>query len=117
MSYDVTALFTSVPVDQALKVITNFKEYLTMPARSEIDVDQLIQLLKCYLTTTYFVCCAEFYQQVHGAAMCSPVSPIVANLYMEHFESIILYTAPRPRSPWFRFVDDTFVLKIETRLK
>ena len=32
--------------------------------------------------------------------MGSPVSPIVANLYMEHFESIALSTAARPPSLW-----------------
>ena len=36
------------------------------------------------------------------------VSPIVANLYMEHFEQQALSTTPVPPSIWFRNVDDTF---------
>ena len=112
VSYDVKALFTSVPVDQALNVIEcKLRQDLTLPDRSELNGDQLIQLLEYCLTTTYFVYGGEFYQQVHGAAMGSPVSPIVANLYMEHFESIALSTAPRPPSLWFRY--DTFVLTYE----
>ena len=42
--------------------------------------------------------------------MGSPVSPIVANLYMEHFEREALQSAPTPRH-WFRYVDDTFVIQ------
>ena len=43
--------------------------------------------------------------------MGSPVSPIIANLYMENFESQALenYTGDKP-SIWYRYVDDTFVI-------
>ena len=37
------------------------------------------------------------------------VSPIVANLHMEHFRSTALSTAPRSPSLWFHYVDTTFV--------
>ena len=42
--------------------------------------------------------------------MGSPVSPIVANLYMEHFERKALRSAVNPQL-WFRFVDDTWFIQ------
>ena len=41
-----------------------------------------------------------------------PVSPIVANLYVEDFEKKAFHTASTPKC-WFRFVDDTFVIQQE----
>ena len=43
----------------------------------------------------------------------SPVSPIVANLYMEFLEQKALRIAPNPPRFWHRFVDDTFVIHKE----
>ena len=61
-------------------------------------------------TYMYFQFGDQFYEQVDGAAMGSPLSPIVANLYIESFERKALTTAPaRPRL-WIQYVDDTFVL-------
>ena len=45
--------------------------------------------------------------------MGSPVSPIVANLYMEYLEQKALSTAPHPPRFWCMYVDDTFVIHKE----
>ena len=42
--------------------------------------------------------------------MGSPLSPIVANIFMEEFEAKALSSAPHTPSLWKRFVDDTFVV-------
>ena len=41
-------------------------------------------------------------------AMGSPVSPIVANFWVEQFKREALSNFPRPPEIWFRRVDDTF---------
>ena len=113
-SYDVSALFTSVPIDPALNVI---KDLLvkdnTLKERKVMEVDDIILLLEFCLKNTYFSFQGQFYEQVEGAAMGSPVSPTVANLYMEYLEQKNLSTAPHPPKFWGRYVDDTFVIHNE----
>ena len=40
--------------------------------------------------------------------MGSPLSPIVANIFMEAFKAKAPSSAPHPPSLWKRFVDDTY---------
>ena len=44
--------------------------------------------------------------------MGSPVSPIIADLYMEYFEEKVLSTVSHPML-WWRYVDDIFVIQKE----
>ena len=93
-SYDVTALFTSVLIDPALNIIRDLLEKdETLSNRCVLPVQSIIELLGFCLHNTCFSFQNKFYEQVEGAAMGSPVSPIVASLYMEHFEGEALRSA------------------------
>ena len=82
-SYDVTAPFTSVPVDPALDIIQDLMEKdSTLKEIAVLLVKDIILLLEFSLKNTYFSFLGHYYEQVESAAMGSHVSPIVANLYM-----------------------------------
>ena len=69
----------------------------------------ICQLTELCLRTTYLEFQEEFYEQVDGAAMGSPLSPVIANIFMEDFEQEALnFVADQP-SLWVCYVDDTFV--------
>ena len=93
VNFDVTNLCTQVPVDETLKVL---EERLsagdTLTERTSIPVSQLTELIEICLQTTFFQFQDTFYEQLDGAAMGSPLSPIVAHLYMELLEETALQT-------------------------
>ena len=86
-SYDVTALFTYVPIDLALNIIKDLLEKDdTLHDRAVLSVQHIIQHLGFCLHNAYFSFQDKFYEQVEGTAMGSPICPIVTDLCMEYFE-------------------------------
>ena len=72
---------------------------------------ELISLLMTsFLSNNYFVYNDCIYKQIHGCAMGSPVSPVVANLCMEVIEDSALSISTVPPKIWKRYVDDSFVI-------
>ena len=97
ISYDVTALFTSVPIPPVVEIIEDkLNEDNDLPQRTSMNTRHIIRLLEFCLRSTYFVFQGQYYEQTEGAAMGSPLSPIIANIYMEDFETRALETAPHP---------------------
>ena len=120
--FDVSALFTSIPVPTALDIINRlFTEHIEDPEAKDkygcsfrhntigLEKDEVMQLLKLVLENCVFTFQDKFFKQLHGAAMGSPCSPVVANIYMEYFENMALGPElPIPVKDWKRYVDDVF---------
>ena len=74
VSFDVVSLFTKVPVVDSLSLLSQHFE------------DGILTLFRHVLTSTYFCYDGQFYEQTDGVAMGSPLSPVIANFFMEDFE-------------------------------
>ena len=108
VSFDVVSLFTRVPIARALQVSRDRLERdPSLPERTCLSVDDICNLLGLCLDATYLSFEGTVYRQVHGTAMGSPVSVVVANLVMEDIEQEALSTFHSPPLFWRRYVDDT----------
>ena len=108
VSFDVQSLFTNVPINECLTVI---REKLRKNSLSE----EYIILLEHCLEGNYFLYQGQYYLQIDGVAMGSPVAPVIANIWMEHFEEKALATGPDLIRLWLRYVDDIFCIIRGTR--
>jgi hypothetical protein len=111
VSFDVISVFTNVPGDEALEVIRDkLNNDDTLAERSALQVEAIMELLEVCLRTMYFQAGDKFFQQKDGMATGTSLSPVVSNIFMEHFEKLALDSAQHKPSLWLRYVDDTFVV-------
>jgi len=66
--------------------------------RTSLSVDDIIELLTLCLDATLLSFRRKVYKQVHGSAVGSPVSVVVANLVMEDVEERTLESFPNPHA-------------------
>jgi Reverse transcriptase (RNA-dependent DNA polymerase) len=111
VSFDVTSLFTSVPVAEALITLRKFLEAdANLNSRTSLNIEQIMELTSFCVNNTVFQYGEEYYSQIEGMAMGSPLSPILCNLFMADLEQEALNAAPYKPAIWLRYVDDTFIL-------
>ena len=70
VSHDVVALFTNTPIPEILQYIRDeLTKDVTLKDRTNLDVDDIMELLEFICNTTYFIFDGTIMQQKFGTAM------------------------------------------------
>ena len=112
VSFDVTSLFTNIPLQATVEIILNKIFYEDNFLFHGLDRSDFKKLLEIAVQDTHFLFNKEIYKQVDGVSMGSPLGPIMANAFMCSLEEQMLDDCPLAYRPLFyrRYVDDTIAL-------
>ena len=109
-SFDVTSLYTNIPLNETINIIIELA-FDNRNIFNSYTKNLFKKLLEIVLLDSYFIFNQELYSQIDGLAMGSPVAPILANIFLSYHEQRWwLRDCPGEFKPilYRRFVDDTF---------
>ena len=101
VSFDVSSLYTNVPVYEAMDECTNLL-YAGRYKKPPVDKQTFKELLEICSCNVILLTNEGYYQQIEGLAMGSPPAPLLANGWMHKFDSIVKGDA----SLFARYMDD-----------
>jgi hypothetical protein len=106
VSFDVEALYPSVPVKEAFELFT---EWINEQDISDIDAQQYIKLMRLVLDQRWLEFEGEVFKQKEGLFIGNALSPILAEIFMGKMEEKISQRSWFPRF-WRRYVDDILAI-------
>ena len=111
ISFDVTSLFTNVPLKRIIDIIVN-RVYNKKLIKTNLKKSSLRKLIKDTCTKTVFSANNELYEQTDGVSMGSSLGPVLANIIMTELEDIVIKPLINDNTIRFysRYVDDTLLL-------
>ncbi|XP_011882019.1 PREDICTED: uncharacterized protein LOC105569853 [Vollenhovia emeryi] len=119
LSLDVTALFNNIPKELVIKAIE--KRWQEISQKTFFNLKQFLYATELVLSSTSFSFNGQFYEQIFGSPMGSPLSPILADLVMDDLETFCLEQLEFEVNTYYRYVDDVFTIipnnKIDDILK
>ena len=110
-SFDINSLFTHVPLDETIDIITN-RAFTNATLFHGFSVTDFKQLLSFSVKDSHFLFNNTLYKQTEGIGMGSPLGPFFANIFLDHHERNWLASCPDHFKPLFfrRYIDDCFVV-------
>ena len=118
VSFDVVALYPSVPQDQALEILEEFLvNDKDLKSKTPIPWKELMMLFRTCLKKTYFSFNSKLYVQIDGLAIGASSSVFLAEIFMMRLEKKALMTFINPPEKWYRYVDDTYTYMLETLIQ
>src|SRR5580765_437176 len=114
ISLDVTALFTNIPKELVLSAITKRWDYIAPNTR--FDLLQFLYAVETVLDSTSFSFNGQFYEQIFGSPMGSPLSLILSDIVMDDLETHCLSLLSFNVPTYYRYVDDIFTIVPRTKV-
>ena len=92
-SLDVDSLFTNIPLAETVDICCDlvFKGKMIVDGLAKEDLKELLTIAT---TESFILFDGEYYQQIDGVAMGSPLGPTLANIFMCHHEESWLSQCP-----------------------
>ena len=84
-SFDVTSLFTNIPVNETINIILD-RFFITCDQYQSFTKKQFCEMLNLCTNYNIFVFEDKFYQQIDGALMCGCISPSLGDLFLSYYE-------------------------------
>ena len=105
VSYDVTSLFTNIPLQETIDIAINF--IFNHNPNLKIFRTELKKLFLFPTSQTHFIFNSKFYNQIDGVAMGSPLALVLANIFMGFNKCKWLneYNLKKPKF-YLRYFDD-----------
>ena len=105
VSYDVTSLFTNIPLEETIDVAINF--IFNHNPNLNITKNEPKKIFFFVTSKNHFIFNSKFYNQIDGVAIGSPLAPVLANIFMVFYESKWLneYNLNKPKL-YLRYIDD-----------
>ena len=112
VSYDVSLLFTSIPLHETIELLADkafYNNWFNLSYDLKISKNDLIELLTIATKEQLFQFDGQLYEQIDGVAMGSPLAPLLANFFMCHIEDMLQVNGKLP-AYYKRYVDDTLTI-------
>ena len=109
VSFDVSNLFTNVPLEFTIDLILK-KVYNKKMVKTKLKRNELKELLEICTKELHFTFDGRIYRQTDGVCMGSPLGPVLANVFMVYLEETIAPKLQTSMPTWRRYVDDTFTV-------
>ena len=85
ISFDVKSLFTNVPLQKTIDIILK-RIYENKEINTSISKKDMKDMLILCTKSVHFSMNGDIYLQIDGVAMCSPLGPVFAGIFMVELE-------------------------------
>jgi hypothetical protein len=90
-TFDITNLYTMLPQEESLDVLTEFLLQFVYHKVKGIPIDAIRKLARIVITDNVFIYENKFYRQVIGGSMGSAFTPTLANIFMWKWEKQLVH--------------------------